>query len=196
RFDAYKTKTKDDENGKPAKTVSVTIVTKIHAEATKALAGAEAVAGGVLLARHLVKLPPNVLGPVEFAKKAKALEKLGVEVEILTEKEMRDLEMGALLGVAQGSARPPRIAVMQWKGGKAKEAPVAFVGKGVVFDSGGISIKPGAGMEEMKGDMGGAAAVTGLMHALAARKAKVNAVGIIGLVENMPDGNAQRPGDI
>jgi leucyl aminopeptidase len=109
---------------------------------------------------------------------------------------MRTLKMGALLGVAQGSVRPPRIAVMQWRGGKAKEAPVAFVGKGVVFDSGGISIKPGAGMEDMKGDMGGAAAVTGLMHALASRKAKANVVGIIGLVENMPDGNAQRPGDI
>jgi leucyl aminopeptidase len=137
-----------------------------------------------------------VLGPVEFADKAKELEKLGVEVEILTEKEMKKLGMGALLGVAQGSSKPPRLAIMHWKGGKSDEAPVAFVGKGVVFDSGGISIKPGAGMEDMKGDMGGAAAVTGLMHTLASRKAKANVVGIIGLVENMPDGNAQRPGDI
>src|SRR5690606_24590386 len=128
--------------------------------------------------------------------KTKELEKLGVEVEILTEKEMKKLGMGALLGVAQGSARPPRMAIMQWNGGKAKDKPVAFVGKGVVFDSGGVSIKPAGGMEDMKGDMGGAAAVTGLMHALAARKAKVNAVGVIGLVENMLDGNAQRPGDI
>src|SRR5690606_36467223 len=111
-------------------------------------------------------------------------------------KEMKKLGMAALLRVAQGSVRPPRLAVMRWEGGKAKDQPVAFIGKGVVFDSGGISIKPAGGMEDMKGDMGGAAAVTGLMHALAARKAKVNAVGIIGLVENMPDANAQRPGDI
>ena len=110
---------------------------------------------------------------------------------------MQKLGMGALLGVGQGSARPPRLVVMQWNGGKARRtSPVAFIGKGVVFDTGGISIKPAAGMEDMKGDMGGAAAVVGLMHALAARKAKVNVVGIIGLVENMPDGNAQRPGDI
>ncbi|MCJ8519183.1 leucyl aminopeptidase [Pseudorhizobium tarimense] len=194
-FDTYKTKKKDDEE-KPPETVAVTIVTSCHADAQKLLAEAEAVAGGVVLARDLVNLPPNVLGPVEFAEKAKELEKLGAEVEILTEKEMQELKMGALLGVAQGSVRPPRLAVIQWKGGKVGEAPVAFIGKGVVFDSGGISIKPGAGMEDMKGDMGGAAAVTGLMHVLAARKAKVNAVGILGLVENMPDGNAQRPGDI
>ena len=150
----------------------------------------------MLLARDLVNEPANVLGPVEFAARAKELEALGVKVEILTEKEMKKLGMGALLGVAQGSARPPRLVVMHWNGGKAKDKPVAFVGKGVVFDTGGISIKPAAGMEDMKGDMGGAAAVTGLMHALAARKAKVNVVGIIGLVENMLDGNAQRPGDI
>ncbi|MGK6312769.1 leucyl aminopeptidase [Neorhizobium sp. DT-125] len=194
-FDAYKTKKGDDEDKAP-KTVKVTIVTAAHAAAKKAFAESEAIAGGVLLARDLVNLPPNVLGPVEFADKAKELEKLGVEVDILTEKEMKKLGMGALLGVAQGSARPPRLAVMHWKGGKAKDAPVAFIGKGVVFDTGGISIKPGAGMEDMKGDMGGAAAVTGLIHTLAARKAKANVVGIIGLVENMPDGNAQRPGDI
>ena len=116
---------------------------------------------------------------------------------MLTEKEMKKLGMGALLGVAQGSARPPRLVVMQWNGGKPKDKPVAFIGKGVVFDTGGISIKPAAGMEDMKGDMGGAAAVTGLMHALAARKAKVNVVGIIGLRrEHAVDGNAQRPGDI
>ena len=116
---------------------------------------------------------------------------------MLAEEEMKKLGMRALLGVAQGSARPPRLVVMRWNGGKrARRQPVAFVGKGVVFDTGGISIKPAGGMEDMKGDMGGAAAVTGLMHALAARKAKVNAVGVIGLVENMPDGNAQRPGDI
>jgi leucyl aminopeptidase len=136
------------------------------------------------------------LGPVEFAARAKALTKLGVKVEVLTEREMKKLGMRALLAVAQGSARPPRLVVMRWNGGRAKDKPIAFVGKGVVFDTGGISIKPAGGMEDMKGDMAGAAAVTGLMHALAARKAKVNAVGVIGIVENMPDGAAQRPGDI
>ncbi|MEX2318304.1 MAG: leucyl aminopeptidase, partial [Bauldia sp.] len=143
--------------------------------------------------------PANVLGPVEFAERTRDLKKVGVNVEVLTEREMKKLGMRALLGVAQGSARPPRLVVMRWngqKGSKAKQAPIAFVGKGVVFDTGGISIKPAGGMEDMKGDMAGAAAVTGLMHALAARKAKVNAVGVIGIVENMPDGAAQRPGDI
>jgi leucyl aminopeptidase len=194
-FDAYKTKKSDDEDS-AGRQVNVTIVTADPEAARTAFADSEAVAGGVLLARDLVNLPPNVLGPVEFADKAKELQALGVEAEILTEKEMKELGMGALLGVAQGSVRPPRLAVLQWNGGKGKEAPLAFIGKGVVFDSGGISIKPGAGMEDMKGDMGGAAAVIGLMHVLAARKAKVNVVGILGLVENMPDGNAQRPGDI
>jgi leucyl aminopeptidase len=198
KFDTYKTKKNgEDEDAKSNdKAIKVTIVTAEAAAAKKAFADAEAVADGVILARNLVNEPANVLGPEEFAATAKKLESLGVEVDVLTEKEMKKLGMGALLGVAQGSVRPPRLVVMQWKGGKAKEKPVAFVGKGVVFDTGGISIKPAAGMEEMKGDMGGAAAVTGLMHALAARKAKANVVGIIGLVENMPDGNAQRPGDI
>ncbi|RUM26515.1 leucyl aminopeptidase [Rhizobium vallis] len=194
-FDTYKTK-KNDEEDKPAKSVKVTVVTADPGAAKKAFSESEAIAGGVNLARDLVNEPPNVLGPVEFAAKAKDLEKLGIEVEILTEREMRRLGMGALLGVAQGSVRPPRLAVMQWKGGKGKDRPIAFIGKGVVFDTGGISIKPAAGMEDMKGDMGGAAAVIGLMHLLASRKAAVNAIGIIGLVENMPDGNAQRPGDI
>ncbi|MBZ7921037.1 leucyl aminopeptidase [Ensifer adhaerens] len=195
-FDGYKTKKADDDAKTSGKPTKVTIVTGTVIAAKKAFAAAEAVAEGVFLARDLVNEPANVLGPVEFAAKAKELEKLGVEVEILTEKDMKKLGMGALLGVAQGSTRPPRLVIMQWKGGKAKERPLAFIGKGVVFDSGGISIKPAAGMEEMKGDMGGAAAVTGLMHVLAAREAKVNVIGIIGLVENMPDGSAQRPGDI
>ncbi|CDM57085.1 MULTISPECIES: leucyl aminopeptidase [Rhizobium] len=195
-FDTYKTKKKDEDGNNRNGRVAVTIVIANATDAAEAFRVSEAVAAGVNLARDLVNEPPNVLGPVEFAAKASDLEKLGVEVEILTEKEMQKLGMGALLGVAQGSVRPPRLAVMQWKGGKSGESPIAFIGKGVVFDTGGISIKPAAGMEEMKGDMGGAAAVTGLMHVLAARKAAVNAVGIIGLVENMPDGNAQRPGDI
>ncbi|MDK1376338.1 MULTISPECIES: leucyl aminopeptidase [unclassified Sinorhizobium] len=195
-FDSYKTKKSDDEPKSQQKPVKVTIVTGMVIAAKKAFAVAQAIGEGVFLARDLVNEPANVLGPVEFAAKAKELEKLGVEVEVLTEREMKKLGMGALLGVAQGSSRPPRLVIMQWKGGKAKEKPIAFVGKGVVFDTGGISIKPASGMEEMKGDMGGAAAVTGLMHVLAARQANVNAVGIIGLVENMPDGSAQRPGDI
>src|SRR5690606_29721789 len=128
----------------------------------------------------LVNEPANMLGPVEFAARANELAMLGVRIEVLTEREMRKLGMGALLGVAAGSARPPRLVVMQWNGGRAKDRPVAFVGKGVVFDTGGISMKPAAGMEDMKGDMAGAAAVVGLMHTLAARKARVNAIGVIG----------------
>ncbi|ADZ70817.1 leucyl aminopeptidase [Polymorphum gilvum] len=193
RFDVYKTK-KDDDNGAPD--LDLDIVGPDPKAAKKAWAVTAGLADGVCLARDLVNEPPNALGPVEFAERAAKLEKLGVEVEILTEKEMKKLKMAALLGVAQGSRRPPRLAIMRWNGGRKDDAPLAFVGKGVVFDTGGISIKPAAGMEEMKGDMGGAAAVVGLMHALAARKAKANVVGVIGLVENMPDGNAQRPGDI
>lgn len=184
------------EETKEPERVDVTIVTA-HAEAARAaFAERKAIADGVLLARELVNLPPNVLGPVEFAEKTIELGALGVEVEILDRAALAELGMRALLGVAQGSERPPRVAVMRWNGGAQDEAPLAFIGKGVCFDSGGISLKPGLNMEDMKGDMGGAAAVTGLMHVLAARKARVNAVGVIGLVENMPDGKAQRPGDI
>ncbi|MDT6940468.1 leucyl aminopeptidase [Brucella pseudogrignonensis] len=194
-FNRYKTR-KSEENGEPKHAAKVHIHVADTHSAKKALEVAEAVADGVLKARDLVNEPANVLGPVEFAEEAEKLQKLGVKVEVLGEKEMKKLGMGSLLGVAQGSPRPPRLVIMEWQGAKAKERPVAFVGKGVTFDAGGISIKPAGGMEEMKGDMGGAAAVTGLMRALAGRKAKVNAIGVIGLVENMPDGNAQRPGDI
>jgi leucyl aminopeptidase len=196
-FDKYKTK-KEDGEGKPAeqKPSKFTIQCADPAAAKKAFADAEAVTDGVILARDLVNEPANKLGPVEFAAEAKALEKLGVAVEVLTEKEMTKLGMGALLGVAQGSPRGARLVVMRWNGGKSKDKPIAFVGKGVTFDTGGNSMKPAAGMEDMKGDMGGAAAVTGLMHALAARKAKINVVGVVGLVENSVDGAAQRPGDI
>ncbi|MBN9023683.1 MAG: leucyl aminopeptidase [Rhizobiales bacterium] len=192
-FDKYK-KSKDDGEGK--KPVAVTIAVAEPTKAKSAWTARAAIADGVELARDLVNEPANVLGPVEFADRAKDLSKLGLAIEIMAEKDLRKQEMGALLGVAQGSVRPPRVVVMRWNGGKAKDQPLCFIGKGVVFDTGGISIKPAAGMEDMKGDMGGAAAVTGLMCALAGRKAKVNAVGIIGLVENMPDGAAQRPGDI
>ena len=156
----------------------------------------EAVAEGVHFARDLVNEPANELYPVEFADPLKPLDQIGRQCRDPAPAQMKKLGMGALLGVAQGSAHEPRLVVMRWNGGKRGETPVAFIGKGVTFDTGGISIKPAAGMEDMKGDMGGAACVAGLMLALAKRKAKVNAVGVIGLVENMPDGNAQRPGDI
>jgi leucyl aminopeptidase len=156
----------------------------------------EGLAEGVDLARTLVNLPPNLLYPESFAEKARELEKLGVVVEILDVPALEALGMRALLGVGQGSARPSRVVILRWNGGPKDAPPAAFIGKGVCFDSGGISLKPGAGMEDMKGDMAGAACVVGLLHALASRKAKANVIGAIGLVENMPGGNAQRPGDI
>ncbi len=195
-FDKYKTKKNNDDKPKKDKTIKLVIMTSEAVAAKKAFATHSAVASGVALARDLVNEPANILGTLEFAAAAGELAKLGVDVEALGEKEMKKLGMGALLGVAQGSVRPPRLVIMRWNGAKLKDKPIAFIGKGVVFDSGGISIKPAAGMEDMKGDMGGAAAVTGLMHVLAARKAKANVIGIIGLVENMVDANAQRPGDI
>jgi leucyl aminopeptidase len=193
-FDRYKTRRKDGEE-KPA-SLRVTLGVADVAAARKAWSARQAVSEGVILARDLVNEPPNVLFPVEFARRATQLRKLGVGVEVLDMKAMRKLGMGALLGVGQGSAHESRVVIMRWNGGKKGAAPLAFIGKGVCFDTGGISIKPAASMEDMKGDMAGAACVVGLMHALAGRKAKVNAIGAIGLVENMPDGNAQRPGDI
>jgi leucyl aminopeptidase len=166
-------------------------------EARAAFEAKRALANGIYLARDLVNEPANVLGPVEFADRVKELERVGLEVEILDVAALTELKMNTLLSVAQGSVRPARVAVMQWHGAKSKRAkPLAFIGKGVVFDTGGLSMKPAAGMEDMKGDMGGAACVTGLMYTLAERKAPVNAVGIIGIVENMPSGSAIRPGDI
>lgn len=195
-FDRYKTRKAEGASGERPKRIKVTIVTSAATQAKRLFGEVEAVSGSVALARDLVNEPANHLGPVEFAERTRELAKLGVKVEVLGEKEMRKLGMGALLGVSQGASRPPRMVVMQWNGGKARQKPLAFVGKGVVFDSGGLSIKPASGMEDMKGDMAGAAAVVGLMHLLAARKAKANVVGIVGLVENMVDANAQRPGDI
>ena len=193
-FDRYKTRKKDGEDA--ALRADVWLAVADVAAARKAFAPDAHIVDGVITARDLVNEPPNVLFPVEFARRAAQLRKLGVDVEILDVKAMTKLGMGALLGVAQGSTQPGRTVIMRWNGGKRGEQPVAFVGKGVCFDTGGISIKGAASMEDMKGDMGGAACVVGLMHALAARKAKLNVVGAIGLVENMPDGNAQRPGDI
>lgn len=152
---------------------------------------------GSFMTREMVAEPSNVMGTEKMLEIAKSLADLGVKIEILDHKKMENLGMHALLGVAQGSSQPPYSVYMEWKGSDNKnDLPLAFVGKGVTFDSGGISIKPGANMDEMKWDMGGAAVVIGLMHALAKRKAKVNVVGAIGLVENMPSGTAQRPGDI
>jgi leucyl aminopeptidase len=200
-FDRYKTKKKSDgDKNDNSEGLSLDLAVVEPAETKKAQRDSDAVAAGTILARDLVNEPPNVLFPAEFAKRCRGLSKLGVDVQVLGEKALKKLGMGALLGVGQGSRRESQVVVMRWNGAKNARGeaarPVAFVGKGVCFDTGGISIKPAQGMEDMKGDMGGAAAVTGLLHALAARKAKVNAVGIVGLVENMPDGNAQRPGDI
>ena len=193
-FDRYKTKRKEGEE-RPEK-VNIHLACANPAGAEKAWAQTAGIADGVVLARDLINEPANVLYPVEFARRASALTKLGVGVDVLDVPAMKKLGMGALLGVGQGSAHDSRLVVMRWNGGKRGADPVAFIGKGVCFDTGGISIKPAQGMEDMKGDMAGAACVVGLMHALAVRKAKVNAVGAIGLVENMPDGKAQRPGDI
>ncbi|UJW85735.1 leucyl aminopeptidase [Devosia sp. SL43] len=192
RFDKYKSVRGEDA------TTNLTITLQVAdpAAADAAIADRGATVDGTLLARDLINEPANVLGPVEFAARAAELGHLGVAIEILEPEQLAALGMNSLLCVAQGSDRPARLVVMQWRGGNPDAAPLAFVGKGVVFDTGGISIKPAASMEDMKGDMGGAAAVTGLMYALATRKAPVNAVGVIGLVENMPSGGAVRPGDI
>src|SRR6266849_4310652 len=193
-FERYKTKRKEGEE--KAAELKVTIAVAGVTAVEKAFAAREALASGVIIARDLVNEPANVLYPEEFARRTGNLKKLGVAVEVLDVKDMKKLGMNALLGVGQGSEHESRTVIMRWNGGKRGAAPVAFIGKGVCFDTGSISIKPAAGMEDMKGDMGGAACVVGLMHALAARKAKLNAVGAIGIVENMPGGRAQRPGDI
>src|SRR5215475_833831 len=192
-FDRYKTKPKEDESPKE---IRVAIAVASVAAAEKAYGSRAAVADGVTLARDLVNEPANVLYPEEFAHRVLGLKKLGVSVEVLDVPAMRKLGMNALLGVGQGSEHQSRCVIMRWNGGKKNAEPVAFIGKGVCFDTGGISIKPAGSMEDMKGDMAGAACVVGLMHALAERKARVNVVGAIGMVENMPDGKAQRPGDI
>ena len=194
RFDKYRTKEPAEKKPTIAKTQVVAADPDAALAAFPPLA---ALADAVSFTRDLVSEPANVLYPAEFARRVKALERLGLEVEILGEPEMAKLGMGSLLGVGQGSVRESQLVVIRWNGAKDKAAqPIAFVGKGVCFDTGGISIKPAENMEDMKWDMGGAGAVTGLMHVLAGRKAKVNAIGILGLVENMPDGNAQRPGDV
>lgn len=194
RFDSYRTKLKPEQ--KPS--LSLVEISMEAPAAARARADKDAaIAEGVFFARDLVSEPANVLYPASFAERLRDLETLGVDVDVLDPTTMERLGMGALLGVAQGSANPARLVTMSWNGAHAKTArPLALVGKGVTFDTGGISIKPAAGMEEMKGDMGGAAAVAGAMKAIALRKAKANVVGIVALVENMPGAKAQRPGDI
>ena len=204
RFDRYRTKEKPEDKPKLKK---LSVLSGDPAAAVEAWGAAEAVAYGVFLARDLVSEPPNVLFPAEMADRCRVLEELGVKVEIFGLKELEKLGFGMLLGVSMGSAREPRMVVMRWNGapghgkGKGKKAspkakPIAFVGKGVTFDTGGISIKPAGGMEDMKWDMAGAGAVIGAMAAIAGRKAKVDVVGLVGLVENMPSSTAQRPGDV
>ena len=193
RFDKYKTTLTDDD--KPSLSAMTLLVEDVSA-AEAAFAPLKGIAGGVFLARDVVSEPPNVLYPASMAERAQSLTALGVKVTVLGEKEMEELGFGALLGVGQGSARESKTIIMEWNGGNDGDAPICFVGKGVTFDTGGISIKPAGGMEDMKWDMGGSGTVLGLMHAIAARKAKANVVCLVGMAENMPDGNAQRPADV
>jgi leucyl aminopeptidase len=196
RFDRYRTQEKPEDKPRLAR---LTVLADDAAKTRAAFAPMRAVAEGVFFTRDLVSEPPNVLNPAEFAERCKTLTRLGVKVEILGPKELTRLGFGALLGVAQGSVNEPRVVIMRWNGAPAsrtRRRPIAFIGKGVTFDSGGISIKPAAGMEDMKWDMAGAGTVAGLMAALAGRNARVDAIGMIGLVENMPSGSAQRPGDV
>ncbi len=193
-FDKYFTKKKDDE--KPA-LEEVSLALGAPDDAVAKYEDMEKVGDGVFLTRDVVSEPPNVLYPESYADRCKELKSLGVKVEILDEKDMRKLGMGSLLAVGQGSEKESQLVVMQWNGADdSKAQPIAFVGKGVTFDTGGISIKPSKDMHEMKYDMAGSGAVVGLMAALAGRKARVNAVGVVGLVENMPGGGATRPGDV
>ncbi len=194
RFDKYRTKLPASK--KPTlKNIKIVIDNPTKARAAyKNFYGP--VAEGTLIARDLVMEPANKLYPKTYAARIKKMEALGLKVEILGEKRMKTLGMNALVGVGLGSPRESQLVVMKWNGGKKGAQPVCLVGKGVTFDTGGISLKPGAGMWDMKGDMGGSAAVVGAMHAIAARGAKANVIGIVGLVENMPDGYAQNPGDI
>ena len=193
RFDRYRTREKAEDKPRLASLRVLADDAQASRSAWPALA---ALAHGVFIARDLASEPANVLTPPAFADRIEALASLGLEIEVLGPAAMTELGFGALLGVAQGSEHEARSVIMRWNGGQADTAPIAFIGKGVTFDSGGISIKPAGGMEDMKWDMAGAGAVVGLMAALAGRKARVNVVGMVGLVENMLSGRAQRPGDV
>jgi leucyl aminopeptidase len=193
RYDKYRTKM----TAKQKPTLEEISIVTTDPGAAAAWARAEAIIAGVSLTRELVSEPANIIYPESFVERIRHLTDLGVEIEVLDDDAMRALGMGSLLGVGQGSARPSRLLCMRWDGtGGATKTPVVFVGKGVTFDTGGISLKPPVGMEDMKWDMGGAGAVAGAMKALAGRKANAHVVGVCALVENMPDGNAQRPGDV
>lgn len=193
-FNKYKTKREKEEISVLSELIFVTPdIEKSQAIFDKLAA----IAGGNHLTRLVVSEPPNVVYPESMAKYARELKKIGVQVQVLGEKEMKKLGFGALLGVGQGSIREPQLVVMKWMGSpKRSEKPIAIVGKGITFDSGGISIKPSNGMEDMKYDMAGAGVVLGLIKSLAMRKAKVNVVGVMALAENMPSGSAQRPSDV
>jgi leucyl aminopeptidase len=193
RFDRYRTK--EGENGKP-KLERVTVLTDDPDAARAAWPALDGIAEGARLARDLISEPPNVLYPAEMAERCRALTEVGLEVVELGPAELTEHGFGALLAVAQGSAHEARVVVMRWNGGAADAQPVCFVGKGVTFDTGGISLKPGANMGDMKWDMAGAGAVVGAMAALARRRARANVVGLVGLTENMPSGTATRPGDV
>lgn len=193
RFDKYRTKEPDSK--KPT-LETVMVATEAVGACTEAFEARAKVADGVFHTRDLISEPANILHPESFAEDIRSLSSLGVDVEVLGEKEMEKLGMGSLLSVGQGSERESQLVVMRWNGSAKDEQPISFVGKGVTFDTGGISLKPGPGMEQMKWDMGGAGTVVGLMKALAGRKAKVNVVAVVGLVENMPSGSASRPGDV
>lgn len=193
RFDKYRTKESDTKKPTLQQVVFCTHTVKADADLFVAR---EKVAQGVFMTRNLVSEPANILHPESFAEEIRGLSSMGIDVEVLGEQEMTKLGMGALLGVGQGSAFESQLVIMRWNGGAKDDQPISFVGKGVTFDTGGISLKPGPGMEQMKWDMGGAGTVVGLMKALAGRKAKVNVVATVGLVENMPSGTAQRPGDV
>ena len=188
-FDAHKTKDADP-------TGEIVISHSKADEVEAAFVPLNGIADGVRMTRDLTNEPANVLTTTEFADRLKEMEALGLEVEVLEEDKLAELGMRTLLSVGQGSDSPSKVVVMHWNGGDKDDAPLALVGKGVVFDTGGISLKPAAGMEEMTMDMGGAGVVAGTMRALALRKAKANVVGLVGLVENMPSGRATRPGDV
>ena len=192
KFDNYKIK-------KPKQLINIKKITFICEEPKKnseIFQEVKNIAAGVFSARDLVWQPPNILFPVSFAEECKKLEKIGVKITILNEIQLKKIGMEALLAVGRGSRKESRVVIMEWLGGKKNTSPMAFIGKGVCFDSGGLSLKPPKSMEDMKWDMGGASTVTGLIEAAALSKLKNNIVGVIGLVENMPDGDAQRPGDV
>jgi leucyl aminopeptidase len=193
RFNKY---FENKKEGKEVKIQSFAIATADIAKADKEFAPLKILADNIFFVRDLVSEPANILHPESYADICKTLKKDGLQVEVLGEKEMAKLGMGSLLGVGQGSEKESKMVILKWNGGNSKDQPLAFVGKGVTFDTGGISIKPSANMEDMKTDMAGSAVVVGLLRNLAQRKAKVNVVGVVGLVENMPSGTAQRPGDV